>query len=81
MAVLGDVLDTPAMDQVFAAVAPEGVVQLLNALPKRGPIRPSDIDATNELRTRGTSNLLAAARRQPLTPTTRRHLEIDLPSP
>lgn len=60
-AVLGDVLDETAMERVVSQVQPEGVVQLLNALPKRGPFRPSEIDATNELRQVGTRHLLTAS--------------------
>ena len=62
-AVLGDVLDAVAMERVASSVAPEGVIQLLNAIPKRGVMRPSELDATNELRTTGTRHLLEAALR------------------
>ena len=37
------------------------MLQLLNALPKRGPLRPAELDGTNRLRIEGTANLLAAA--------------------
>jgi nucleoside-diphosphate-sugar epimerase len=60
-AVLGDVFDAPRMKEVMAEVQPEGVVQLLNALPKRGPLRLREIEGTNELRKRGTENVLSAA--------------------
>jgi nucleoside-diphosphate-sugar epimerase len=59
--VLGDVLDPDAIDRVVSEVKPEGIIQLLNALPKRGPLRPAEMDATNELREVGTKNLVAAA--------------------
>jgi nucleoside-diphosphate-sugar epimerase len=62
-AVFGDVLDETAADRVVAEVRPDAVVQLLNALPKRGAFRPSDLDATNELRRVGTRHMLAASRR------------------
>jgi nucleoside-diphosphate-sugar epimerase len=60
-AVLGDVFDAPRMKEVMTEVQPECVVQLLNALPKRGPIRLSELEATNELRVTGTKNVLGAA--------------------
>lgn len=60
-AVLGDVFDAGRMKEVMAETQPEGVVQLLNALPKRGPIRLSELDATNDLRVRGTENVIGAA--------------------
>ena len=60
-AVLGDVLEADAMKRVMNEVRPEGVVQLLNALPKRGALRPRDLEATNHLRIEGTRNVLAAS--------------------
>jgi nucleoside-diphosphate-sugar epimerase len=60
-AVLGDVLDAQRMKEVAVEVRPEGVVQLLNALPKRGPIRIGELEGTNELRIKGTENVLAGA--------------------
>jgi nucleoside-diphosphate-sugar epimerase len=59
--VIGDVLDRRRMDEVIDQTRPDAIVQLLNALPKRGPMRPKEIDATNELRVTGTRNLLDAA--------------------
>jgi nucleoside-diphosphate-sugar epimerase len=59
--VFGDVLDEASIESVVAEVRPEGVAQLLNAIPKRGAFRPSDLDATNELRTTGTRNLIASS--------------------
>ena len=59
--VFGDVLVAGDTKRVIADAQPETVVQLLNALPKRGPIRASEIEATSELRTTGTRNLLDAA--------------------
>jgi nucleoside-diphosphate-sugar epimerase len=60
-ALIGDALDGGRMDELFAEFKPEGVVQVLNALQQRGPMRPSEMNATNEMRTKGTRNLLAAA--------------------
>jgi nucleoside-diphosphate-sugar epimerase len=60
-AVLGDVYDAARMKGLLAEARPDGVVQLLNALPKRGPIRLGEIAETNRLRMEGTRNVLAAA--------------------
>ncbi|MGH2808534.1 MAG: NAD-dependent epimerase/dehydratase family protein [Actinomycetota bacterium] len=62
-AVFGDVMDEVSIERVVAEVRPDAVVQLLNALPKRGPLRPSEMDATNELRRVGTRHVLGAAAR------------------
>ena len=43
------------------AARPTHVIHQLTALPKGGPRRPSDLDATNRLRIDGTRNLLEAA--------------------
>jgi nucleoside-diphosphate-sugar epimerase len=59
--VYGDVLDRTATDEAVAQTQPDGVVQLLNALPKRGPLRAKELDGTNELRVTGTRHLLGAA--------------------
>ncbi|MEA2435240.1 MAG: hypothetical protein QOG54_2697 [Actinomycetota bacterium] len=59
--VIGDVLDRDRMKALFAETQPDGVIQVLNALPQRGPMRPSEMEATNELRTTGTRNVLSAA--------------------
>ena len=60
--VFGDVLAETDVKRVVDEVRPEGVAQLLNAIPKRGAIRPKDLDATNELREVGTRNLLASVK-------------------
>src|SRR5262245_20828714 len=60
-AAVADALDAPELERVVRAAAPTHVVHMLTALPKNGPMRPSDIIATNELRVRGTANLLQAA--------------------
>jgi nucleoside-diphosphate-sugar epimerase len=59
--VYGDVLDRTATDEAVVRTQPEGVAQLLNALPKRGPVRAKELEGTNELRVTGTRNLLGAA--------------------
>lgn len=56
-----DVLDADAITDAVAAALPDAVVQVLNALPKNGPRRARDVDATNQLRSHGTRNLLDAA--------------------
>jgi nucleoside-diphosphate-sugar epimerase len=61
--VTGDVLDEASIEAAVSETRPEAVIQLLNAIPKRGAFRPGDLDATNVLRTEGTRNLLGAATR------------------
>jgi len=58
---VADVFDVAELDQALRAAAPTHVVNLLTALPKQGPMKPSDLDATNRLRTEGTRNLLRAS--------------------
>lgn len=60
-AVVADVLDARAIAAAVAGAKPDAVVQLLTALPARGPMRESDLDATNRLRSEGTRNLVRAA--------------------
>jgi len=60
-AVVADVFDPAALERVVREVAPTHMVHLLTAIPKNGPMRPSDMAATNRLRTVGTANLLQAA--------------------
>jgi 2-alkyl-3-oxoalkanoate reductase len=60
-AAVADALDPPALERALLAAAPTHVVHLLTALPKNGPMRPSDIATTNRLRVQGTANLLRAA--------------------
>lgn len=59
--VIGDVFDAARMKEVVAELRPEAVAQLLNALPKRGPLRLSEIEPTNRLRITGTRNVIEAA--------------------
>jgi nucleoside-diphosphate-sugar epimerase len=60
-AALADALDAEALEQAVRAAAPTHVVHLLTALPKNGPMRAADLVSTNELRIKGTANLLRAA--------------------
>lgn len=60
-AVIGDVLDAARMKSVVADASPDALVEILNALPKAGPRKFSDLEQTNLLRIAGTRNLLAAA--------------------
>ncbi len=60
-AVVADALDGQALNQALASTTPDAVVDLLTAIPKNGPTSPSFMKATNELRVRGTANLLQAA--------------------
>ena len=61
--VVADALDPAAVAHAVRAAAPEVIVHMLTALPD--PIDPRhlarDMALTNELRTQGTANLLAAA--------------------
>lgn len=59
--VLADALDAPALEEAVRSAAPDTVVHALTALPEGGPTRASHMNATNELRTTGTRNLLNAA--------------------
>ena len=54
-------LDRDALITVVEAAHPTHVIHQLTALPKDGPRRPSDLNATNRLRIDGTRNLLDAA--------------------
>jgi 2-alkyl-3-oxoalkanoate reductase len=59
--VVADALDPGAMERALAEARPEAVLHLLTALPRTGPLRARDLRATNELRQRGTANLVRAA--------------------
>lgn len=61
--VFADVFEPDELEKIFDDHRPEGVLQLLNSLPKRGPMRPRELEGTNRLRIEGTANLLSAARR------------------
>jgi nucleoside-diphosphate-sugar epimerase len=60
-AAVADALDRDALVSAVAAAQPTHVIHQLTALPKEGPRRMSDIEATNRLRIDGTRNLLQAA--------------------
>jgi nucleoside-diphosphate-sugar epimerase len=60
-AAVADALDRDALSNAVAAAQPTHVIHQLTALPKDGPRRTSDIEATNRLRIDGTRNLLQAA--------------------
>jgi nucleoside-diphosphate-sugar epimerase len=61
-AAVADALDAASIARVVQEAAPTHVVHVLTALPPAGPMRPRDLRATNLVRTRGTANLLHAAR-------------------
>jgi 2-alkyl-3-oxoalkanoate reductase len=62
-AVVCDALDAAAVSAAISAAAPEVVVHQLTALPHRFEPRSRDLyEATNRVRSEGTSNLLGAAR-------------------
>ena len=58
---VADALNRDALVAAVAAAHPTHVIHQLTALPKGGPRRASDIEATNRLRVDGTRNLLHAA--------------------
>jgi nucleoside-diphosphate-sugar epimerase len=60
-AAVADALDRGALLNAVVAAQPTHVIHQLTALPKDGPRRTSDIEATNRLRIDGTRNLLQAA--------------------
>lgn len=59
--VVADVFDANGLETALRKVAPTYVVHALTALPKNGPMSPSDLDGTNRLRSEGTTHLLRAA--------------------
>lgn len=59
--VIGDLLDPRSTRTAVEKIQPDVVVQVPIALPERGPLRPSDLRATNRLRNEGTRNLLEAS--------------------
>src|SRR5262245_5284634 len=60
-AAVADALDADTLERAVVEAAPTHVVHLLTALPPAGPMRASDLTATNEVRVRGTANLLRAS--------------------
>ena len=59
--VLADALDRDVLIAAVRTARPTHVIHQLTALPKDGPRRASDLEATNRLRIDGTRNLLDAA--------------------
>ena len=60
-AVVADALNRDSVIAAVRSANPTHVIHQLTALPKSGPRRASDVDATNRLRIEGTGNLLEAA--------------------
>jgi len=58
---VADALDEAAVRAAIREARPEAVLNLLTAIPKNGPLRPTHLRATDELRDLGTRNLLVAA--------------------
>jgi nucleoside-diphosphate-sugar epimerase len=58
---VADALNPEALAAAVEAAHPTHVIHQLTALPKDGPRRPSDVEATNRLRIDGTRNLLDAS--------------------
>ncbi len=59
--VVGNALDREGLKALVLEARPEVVVHLLTALPPAGVMRKGQLRPTNELRTTGTANLIAAA--------------------
>ena len=59
--VIANALDRDALVGAVVAAHPTHVIHQLTALPREGPRRASDVEATNRLRRDGTRNLLQAA--------------------
>jgi nucleoside-diphosphate-sugar epimerase len=59
--VVGDALDGERLLQLMVEARPTHVLHLLTALPPGGGTRKKDLAATNELRIRGTANLIRGA--------------------
>jgi nucleoside-diphosphate-sugar epimerase len=59
--VVADALNRDAVIAAIKEATPTHVIHQLTALPKSGPRRPADVEATNQLRIEGTRNLLEAA--------------------
>jgi nucleoside-diphosphate-sugar epimerase len=59
--VVADALDPDAVTRVVTNARPTHVIHQLTALPKAGPRRTADLEATNRLRDEGTRHLLSAA--------------------
>jgi nucleoside-diphosphate-sugar epimerase len=57
-----DALDAESVRRAVAETKPDAIVQLLTDLPKRGPVRASELTKTNRLRIDGTRNLVEAAK-------------------
>jgi nucleoside-diphosphate-sugar epimerase len=60
---VADALNRQALIAAVQTARPTHIVHQLTALPKGGPRRLSDLEATNRLRVEGTGNLLEAATR------------------
>jgi nucleoside-diphosphate-sugar epimerase len=60
-AVVADALAPESIGRAIADAKPDTVVHALTALPRGGPRKASDLDATNRLRGEGTRNLVRAA--------------------
>lgn len=58
---VADALDAEALRRGVVGAAPEALIHALTAIPKLGPLWPSHLSATNQLRVYGTRNLLDAA--------------------
>ncbi len=60
-ATIADALDAGAIARAVRDAGPDAVVDLLTAIPPKGPMRATDMASTNRLRIEGTDYLLRAA--------------------
>ena len=60
--VVMDALDAESARRAVTETRPDAIAQLLTDLPKRGPVRSSELTTTSRLRVDGTRNLVAAAK-------------------
>ena len=60
-AAVADALDAARLEQALRQSQPDCVFHLLTAIPKNAPLRASQMNQTNRLRTIGTTNLLKAS--------------------
>ncbi|OLD46546.1 MAG: hypothetical protein AUI63_04760 [Gemmatimonadetes bacterium 13_1_40CM_2_60_3] len=59
--VIADALNAESLHCAVRSASPDAVIHALTDIPKRGPLWPRDFNRNNELRVRGTANLLDAA--------------------
>lgn len=58
---VADALDPLAMEKAFQSAMPDCVIDLLTAIPKNGVTNAGHMQKTNDLRVKGTANILSAS--------------------